>query len=115
MTRNGRPPQLFRQRDRPLGGDAYLLDVGPHCLWIACLLSDELAVIHDHREQVAEVVDEHPVSFIRVFTAGAHSRFTSRQVFTSPSRLYPSSSSTLRAIARPRPASLVGAGMARVI
>src|SRR3989442_14954952 len=102
---------LVGERDGALGGRPDLDDVGFDRLRILCLGRDQLAVVDDHREQVAEIVAERPI-LVRLIRAAVYSRFTSRQVFTSPSRWYPSSSSTLRAMARPRPASLVGAGIA---
>src|SRR5712691_1338499 len=105
--------KLFGELERPFRCGADLGDVGLDRLRVRGLSGDQLAVVDDHREQVAEVVGEYAVG-VGLLRPVAHSRFTSRHVFTSPSRWYPSSSSALRAIARPRPVSTVGAGIAGV-
>src|SRR6202022_1846900 len=106
-------PQTFGELDRAFRGHSDFGDVGLDGFGVRGFGGDQLAVVDDHGEQVPEIVDEYPIAVWSLRPA-AYSRFTSRHVFTSPSRWYPSSSSTLRAIARPRPASLDGGGIARV-
>src|SRR5947208_3426818 len=67
-----------------LRGRAYFLDVGLDRFRVVGLFGDQLAVVDDHREQVAELVGERPAGILG--QPRVHSRFTSRHLLTSPSR-----------------------------
>src|SRR5439155_21277251 len=106
------PRKLFGQRDRAFSRGADFLDVGLDRLGVAGFLGDELAVVDDHREQVAEFVSQRAAWVFGEMVCG-HRRFTSFHRLTSPSRSYPSSSRSDRAIARPRPSSCSCPGISR--
>src|SRR5690349_18689258 len=111
----GRHRDLVGQGQGALGGRADLVQVVLDGLWVGGLLGGQLAVVDGHGEQVAELVHQLARREGALGLAGSvHSRFTRRHLLISPSRSYPSSSSTWRAMARPRPVSLVGSGMPRV-